>query len=290
MMKVNTPLVQMKILVNGRPIQEYHKDQKVFVEGKRGSNFELSLRNLSARRILVHPTVDGLSVMTGKEASRNDHSEGYVLGPYQEMTVPGWRLDNDSVAKFFFAGGGKSYAEKTGRPLNKGVIAAAVWEAKQVEWFFHEMPSKVIANPQGISFGSSGTTNIYSNPNDQTAAADCYYMDTLSYAGDSVSHGEKCGARNRGEEKCSGKITLESANVNNLGTGFGKQADHQVYTTQFTPERDEPNAIAVIYYDDVRGLRKRGIRVNKHCNQAGPNLPDPFPKDSGCKPPHGWNG
>jgi hypothetical protein len=267
MMKITTPLIQVKVHVNGRPIQEYHKDQAVYVEGKKGSNFELSLKNLTGRRLLVHPTVDGLSAMTGEEASRNDHEHGYVLGPYQHMLIPGWRLNNDSVARFFFAGEGKSYAEKTGRPLNKGVIAAAVWEEKRITWRCSELPPVGIANPWSVTYGSN-RIKITPESSFGNDPVQCYYS---------------------GEEKCSGKISTESSTVNNLGTGFGKKADHHVHDTHFTPERDEPNAIAVIYYDDFHGLQKRGIKVQR-AKDRQESLPNPFPRDKGCSPPHGWRG
>jgi hypothetical protein len=77
----------------------------------------------------------------------------------------------------------------------------------------------------------------------------------------------------------------------NLGTGFGKQAEHRVCNTTFVSENDEPNAIAVIYYDDFHGLQKRGIRVNRSAvHNRKVRLPNPFPRDTGCTPPDGWRG
>lgn len=275
MMKVHCPILQLKVLVNGKYIQEYHKDQQTFVEGRKGSNFELSLNNLSGRRILVHPTVDGLSCMTGEEASRNDHDHGYVLQPYQEMKVPGWRLDNDSVARFFFAGEGKSYAEKTGRPLNKGVIAAAVWEEKRWYWCSRDpIWFTNVSPPRQIKYTFGPSTN------DADHSYSCFSVNEVKTSGN-ISRGMSAGEHRRYSEY--------DATLQNLGTGFGKQADHQVYDTHFTPEQDEPNAIAVIYYDDYRGLQQRGIRVNRSImKNRKVNLPNPFPKSSGCIPPDGW--
>jgi hypothetical protein len=285
MMKVHYPLIQVKVLVNGKPIQEYHKDQQTFIEGRKGSNFELYLKNLTGRRLLVHPTVDGLSCMTGEEASRNDHSNGYVLNAYQEMTVPGWRLDNDSVARFFFAGEGKSYAEKTGRPLNKGVIAAAIWEEKRWSWCSKDPIwfTNTEVNIPNISFGS--TTCGYSNPhgiagNDVDAVYSCNVSHQEPTSGDLFS--PKNVARGQSE-------MFTQPETQNLGTGFGKQAEHKVYEVHFVPEQEEPNAVAVIYYDDFRGLQKRGIKVQK-IRDRRPGLPNPFPRGTGCTPPDGWRG
>jgi hypothetical protein len=284
MMKVTTPLIQVKVLVNGKFIQEYHKDQQIFVEGRKGSNFELSLKNLTCRRILVHPTVDGLSAMTGEEASRNDHSHGYVLGPYQDATIPGWRLDNDSVAQFFFAGEGKSYAEKTGRPLNKGVIAAAVWEEKHVNYGWYMSDPKWVLEPLEVKWGLRGSHDY--NPHGVTTGDIMPETNTVYSCNVSKGDVEKTrGTLGPHQNRLYSDFTPQQ----NLGTGFGRKADHQVYNTHFTPERDEPNGIAVIYYDDFRGLGKRGIRVRRSAvKDRRVSMPNPFPKDEGCVPPHGW--
>ena len=288
MMKLHSPLIQVKVFVNSKPIQEYHKDQQTYIEGRKGSNFELSLKNLTGGRLLVHPTVDGLSAMTGKESARNDHSHGYVLSPHREMRVPGWRIDGESVAQFVFAGGGKSYAEQTGRPKNKGVIAAAVWEERAGERFCYEKPPIGVYNPHTFSRGVRDTPD----PSRDTGTSKQYplYYD-FSFTNCSI---QPDSASYSGEEKCSGRMeerlrrSRKSSSVNNLGTGFGKKAEHYVVTIKFVAQQDTPTAIAVIYYDDKDGLRNRGIKISKKPQSDG--LPNPFPKDTGCAPPHGWRG
>ena len=86
------------------------------------------------------------------------------------------------------------------------------------------------------------------------------------------------------EEKTSGSLNVGS--VNNLGAGFGKTADHKVQTVTFIPTTTEPTVVATVYYDDLQGLRHRGIKISQRKKKDG--LPNPFPKDEGCKPPHGW--
>jgi hypothetical protein len=273
MMKVSTPLIQFKVLVDGKPVQEYHKDQSVFVEGKRGSKFDLQLTNLTSRRLLVHPTVDGLSVMTGEEAARNDSSRGYVLNGWEQATIPGWRLNAEEVARFFFAGKGKSYAEKTGRPENKGVIAAAVWEEKPaISWTLKRniwMPVYDTYTYE-LDDGKELFTNSSITYTESTTADVKPESFSCCYGGEpTIGH--------LGEEK-----------TQNLGTGFGKATAHSVNYVHFEVSQIDPNAIAVIYYDDAVGLSKRGIKVRKSPKQQA--LPNPFPKGSGCVPPPGWRG
>jgi hypothetical protein len=263
MMKYTTDLFQLKVLVDDKPIQEYHKDGKTFVEGRQGSNFSLKLKNLTGRRILVHPTVDGLSAMTGKEASRRDSSHGYVLSAFEEATIPGWRLDDKEVAQFFFAGDGKSYAEKTGKGLDKGVVACAVWEEKPYD------PPAFIYN---LSSGRCGGQSIGGGGDWEPSSL---HAESYSKGGQQTN----CSTRPKG-------ITRSVA-TSNLGAGFGEKTDHKVSTTSFTPETKEPVLIAAIYYDDKSGLRARGIRLSKKQRQPRTE-PNPFPKDTACAPPAGW--
>ena len=48
----------------------------------------------------------------------------------------------------------------------------------------------------------------------------------------------------------------------NLGAGFGERTEHQVTSTHFDPATEEPLCVAVIYYDDLAGLRARGIKIS----------------------------
>jgi hypothetical protein len=264
MMKTYAELFQLKVLIDGKPIQEYHKDERTFVEGRQGSNFSLELTNLTPRRILVHPTVDGLSAMSGKEASRLD-DDGYVLHAFQKTTIPGWRLNNDEVARFFFAGAGKSYAEKSGKGLDKGVIACAVWEEKQ------------IIVPETVYYSSNELhTEMHS---EEQCSGSLSWMPS--------DHHPRNRSITRGRRHTKGGMHVNCCSTQNLGTGFGERAQHEVHTTTFDKATDSPVVIATIYYDDLKGLRAQGINIRR---QKSKRLPDPFPADKGCNPPNGWRG
>ena len=159
MMKAHVPIIQVKVLVNNKPAQEYHKDGLTFVEGCEDQSFELLVRNLSGKNILVHPMIDGLSVMSGEEASEYDNNGGYVLHACSSITIPGWRLDNSKAAQFFFAGGGESYAEKVGKGKNKGVIACPVWE-ERVHIFRGATCS---GGPSNVTYGASCGASLNSS-------------------------------------------------------------------------------------------------------------------------------
>ena len=281
MMKVSSEVFRLQVLVNGRAVQEYRgPGNNTFIEGRENSKFELELTNLTPRRLLVHPAVDGLSTMTGKPAAQNDSTDGYVLNPYQTMRVPGWRLNDKQVAQFFFAGQGQSYAEKSGQPLNRGVIACPVWEEKVEPAYIYSTTGLLRSTMH------SGTQPMGSGGNNFSSSQSIYTNSVNCNAGLPVIPESYTVTGHHTEEKCVGGIG--GGSTQNLGTGFGNKTKHEVVTVHFTPE-DQPTCTAIIYYDTQEGLKTRGIKI--HEKKQAPMLPNPFPKEpTGCKPPVGWNG
>ena len=295
MMQVNLPLLQTKILVNERAVQEYRdRDGNIFVEGRKGSSFSLEISNLTPRRILAHPTVDGLSVMTGKEASKNDSAHGYILNPHQSMIVPGWRLNDSEVAQFFFTGQGKSYAEKIGKGEDKGVIAVAVWEEQIVPtWSFTVQKNTADASGGFSTFDTMSSGEVPTKGGVQSSS-------NINYGEPSpnINLGEtpsiySCNVNPAGASERIDNRVIRNCHLNNtpqnLGTGFGNKVAHAVSSAHFVPTTVEPVSIAIIYYNDLAGLRARGIKISEKKRDTG--LPNPFPKDrvAGCTPPAGWN-
>jgi len=310
-MKVSTPLFQLKVRVSGKNIQEYHKDDLTFVEGKPGSQFELVIKNLSGERILCHPTVDGRSVMNGKQARKNDSSDGYVLNPYQETVIPGWRLNQEACAHFFFTGRGEeTYGEQMGDSgENKGVIACPVWQ--QAARLYQENIFREVKCSGGIIdvdgsesefldfFGAEGAdaeempyakANIeqrrpIDKNSEQKIGSQTFgarELKTVNRSGKGIKRKKlKIVCRGGGEG-------IRPASVNNIGTGFGEQTQHNVHTVQFKPRTKEPIVVATVYYDDLNGLRARGLKIGK--KKTTRHLPDPFPADKACPPPAGWRG
>ncbi len=114
-----------QVLVHGTPVREHPHQGLVYIEGRTDSNFTLRVQNNTSERVLAVITVDGLSVMNGRQGSYD--SGGYVIGPHSSVNIPGWRLDNDAVARFFFANYEQSYAAQMDRPTNIGVIGCAIF-------------------------------------------------------------------------------------------------------------------------------------------------------------------
>ena len=101
-----------------------------WVEGVPGQRYAIGLKNRTAGRVLVVLSVDGINVVSGETAAPNQ--AGYVLEPWQSTEVTGWRKSLSEVAAFEFATLPDSYAARTGRPDNVGVIGLAVFREKPV--------------------------------------------------------------------------------------------------------------------------------------------------------------
>jgi hypothetical protein len=118
--------LSVETLHGGRTLPTAWHAGERFVVGEHGQRYAIRLANSTPRRLLVVLSVDGVNAVTGETAAPDQR--GYVLGPYQHTVVRGWRKSLSEVAEFEFAALPYSYAARTGRPDNVGVIGVAVFE------------------------------------------------------------------------------------------------------------------------------------------------------------------
>jgi hypothetical protein len=124
----------LQILVNDQPLQEYPYQGERFVAGIMGSNFKLRISKTQLyRRAVAVISVDGLSIMDGKPAKAD--GSGYIIeSGAGSFDIPGWRLNEQEVAAFFFASLPETYASQMGKPTNIGVIGA--------KFFYENVPEQ----------------------------------------------------------------------------------------------------------------------------------------------------
>ena len=121
---------EVEILVRGNPVKMFRHKGEFFVEGRKGSSFELKFKNNTWKNIEVVPSVDGLSVLDGEACG--EESEGYLVPARDSVTIPGWRLNNQAVAEFVFKDKDRSYSNQTGEgTTNVGVIGFMVFKEKE---------------------------------------------------------------------------------------------------------------------------------------------------------------
>ncbi|MCI1710798.1 MAG: hypothetical protein LKM39_11215 [Chiayiivirga sp.] len=114
----------------------YVHDGQTWIAGTPGHRYAVRLRNNSGERVLAVLSVDGVNAVSGETASAQQ--AGYVLGPWQETEVAGWRKSLNDIAQFEFTALGDSYAARTGRPHNVGVIGVAVFRERAPVYRHHE--------------------------------------------------------------------------------------------------------------------------------------------------------
>lgn len=124
---------------SGQPLTVYRKDGRAHVAGQPASRYAIRLLNRSAERVLVVLSVDGVNVVSGETAAFGQ--TGYVLDPWRTYDIAGWRKSDTAVAAFEFAALAESYAARTGRAGNVGVIGAAVFVEKPLPQAVAPLPS-----------------------------------------------------------------------------------------------------------------------------------------------------
>lgn len=304
----------LSIIVKDRPIDEYLHEGRTFVEGRKGSDFELSFKNTSKSRVLVVPSVDGLSPLDGQTAG--PESRGYIVAAGATLVIPGWTITDDQVAKFIFENKEKSYGSHTdGGTTNAGVVGVLVYaekqepKAKEIHHHHHHTTTTIQpVNPYpvwpqpiyppyprvwyGSSIGDlpvgSGLTAsaVRSARNDMSLGAfgattsSIASLNSIQTSGatvnDTMNHGTPTGAPLEVEESPFG-----------LGAGWGEKADFKINHTTFN--RGDLVAQMVIYYDTRRNLEKRGIEIRPQRISYSEELPQAF-VSVGCTPPPGWRG
>jgi hypothetical protein len=270
-------LCTLEVRVHGRPVHEYHQEGKTYIEGRKDSEFTLRVRNRCERRVLAVLSVDGLSVMDGKEAKFD--SGGYIIEPYDYVDVPGWRLNLSETARFIFAKAAESYATQTGRPGNVGVIGLALFrEAQSFTLRSCRYPASFNRFPPPSPYCSAGfdpAVSIILQAQTEAFVPGAFNVNCCATPE----------ASQQAPSHCFVGAGVEPATPE-LGTGFGEAVQHRVNSTTFNRESSSPNELLEVFYDSKEGLRRRGVDLDKKPTVAGPQ---PFPGQGFCPPPGDWS-
>lgn len=112
----------------GRRLPLYWHEGRAYVAGRPGNEYQIALRNRLGEEVLAVVSVDGVNVITGQTAEPSQ--SGYVLAPRGAMAIQGWRRSLSQTAAFYFTPLPDSYAARTARPGDVGVIGVAVFRRK----------------------------------------------------------------------------------------------------------------------------------------------------------------
>lgn len=112
----------------GRQLPVYWHGGRAWVAGKPGNEYALRIRNRGREEVLAVVSVDGVNVVSGETAS--PQQSGYVLSPLRHFELAGWRKNLGQTAAFYFTPLPDTYAARTGRPDDVGVIGVALFRKK----------------------------------------------------------------------------------------------------------------------------------------------------------------
>ncbi len=266
----------VEVLVNSRPVKIYSHEGKLFVEARDGTEYSLKIRNKNYYKRLAVCSVDGINVISGNPAGKDD-KVGYVINGLQSYEVKGFRTSNDSVNAFKFASKDKSYAAKSpqtgGDTTNCGVIG--------VRWFTENISSNLLGKLNApipwtpIPWGTPTPRNPYKHPQypDRT---DVWY---------SSSTNEATYANSERRLVASASLVVDepvscSSTSFDMGTEFSEKtlSDSVVETTFDASYMD---AEIIIYYASRAVLEALGVPVEKAVKVS---FPSAFPSRF-CSPP-----
>lgn len=113
---------------NGRPLRGIHGDGRTYALGHDGDRYVIHVDNHTRARIEAVATVDGLDVMDGDDGSYE--KRGYVIAPYDSLDIEGFRDSQGSVRAFRFGATDDSYASRSGKGRNVGVVGVALFRER----------------------------------------------------------------------------------------------------------------------------------------------------------------
>lgn len=214
-------LVDVRIIdrSTGQVLETWRHRGRLYVAGTPGNRYAVSLRNQAHGRVLTVVSVDGVNAVSGETAA--PLQSGYVLAPGQGTDIAGWRKSMDEVAAFYFTSVADSYAGRTDRPRNVGVIGIAVFREAE--------PPRPVAVPAPLA------------AREKAEAAD-----------------SAAGSLGRSEARAA-QAPAAPPTESRLGTGHGERLADRTEYTDFRRQSDHPAEVITIYYDSRANLVARGI-------------------------------
>jgi hypothetical protein len=129
--KVRAPYDVQIMRENGETLPTFAQKDRFYVQGNANERYVIRITNPTDRRIEAVVSVDGLDVIDGENGDLR--KRGYVVPPYGETRIEGFRTSQADVATFRFSSVTGSYAGQKGKARNVGVIAVALFEEKAAE-------------------------------------------------------------------------------------------------------------------------------------------------------------
>lgn len=242
----------------GQWLPEYGSSGRIWVPGEPGHRYAVRLANQTGERVLVVLSVDGVNAVSGETASPSQ--AGYVLAPWESAEIAGWRKSLDDVAQFTFTDLPDSYAARTGRPDDVGVVGIAVFRERAVAYPAYPAPvgPPVAEDARGVG-QARREASASRAPSAPSAAAEA--------SADSAYGG--------------------IAQRQRIGTGHGAREWAPVGRTEFVRASSRPAQVVQLRYDTPDALVAMGVLARPYERSWREDGPRAFPNGFVADPP-GW--
>ena len=254
---------------SGRALPAWEHRGRTYVLGRLGQRYLLRFRNGTGRRVEVVASVDGRDAVDGRLASLA--KRGYVVEPFGELSIDGFRVSADSVAAFRFSSVSRSYAARKGDARDVGVVGVAVFAERTQRGIPRPVPE--LARPDGAPGGARDQA--------ERKADGAQQAEVSPPSATPPPSGLASAPRQRRAERPG------------LGTEFAEEHESRVERTTFERASARPDAVLTFRYDDREGLLAAGVDVDGRGRRddevwrrasASPFRGDP----AFCEPPQGW--
>lgn len=272
----------------GQALRLYQHQGEYWVAGRPGASYAVDITNRTGSRILAVISVDGVNALDGKTAS-SAPDDGYVLNPWQNWAITGWRKSQSQVAAFYFAESDASYASRTGRPMDVGVIGVALFRervpepvrpppiARRSPMIEEHAPARM--NESEKSTADAAATAPLPAPQPAPQASPVAVPPPSSPAAESAAEASPAPSST---EKAAKRAPSTTANAEprspSLGTGHGALETSHTRTVTFDSATQRPEQIVRIRYDSYANLVAKG--VIREPRPAPERRPDAFPADA----------
>lgn len=279
----------LEVLVDGVPARTFLHDGETHVLGDQGSRYVLRVHNRSGRRIEAVVSVDGLDVIDGKAADFA-RKRGYLVSAYGYVDIEGWRLSERQAAAFRFAPIAESYAAKTGKARNVGVIGVAVFPERIVR------PAPPAYVPEPHYYGDSSmrreaADDLSGAPSSRSASAEG--KGGAEYESAPAPAAATSAGAPRGEARAATRAAKPRARAG-LGTEFGEAVSSEIRHVSFVrAHASRPAVVLGARYNDRSGLYALGIDVDRDIEPSDLALrqsaqPFPVAQRRYARPPADW--
>jgi hypothetical protein len=256
-------LVDMAVVDRSRGdvLPTYRSRSASWIAGRPGDRYAIRLTNRSGSRVLVVLSVDGVNAVSGETAATGQ--TGYVLGPWATAEITGWRKSYAEAAAFYFTALPDSYAARTDRPDNVGVIGAAVFRERVVQPVQRPYEAPPVASNRYDSAGRAEPERGAQMQGKDEGAADSRSADAAAPSAAAPPMRDR-----------------ESfAKADKLGTGHGEREYSPTTQTAFERASSQPAEIVQVRYDSYANLVAMGV-VGRPRPYEGPQafpsfVPDP---------------